>query len=64
MYSITLFSLHILQVIVKMKPDQELHLAVQENDERKVEKLLDSGVDINCLFYAWTPLQHAINLGE
>ena len=47
-----------------MKPDQELHLAVQENDQKKVEKLLDSGVDINCLFYAWTPLQHTINLGE
>ena len=47
-----------------MKPEQELHLAVQENDRKKVEELLDNGVDINCLFYAWTPLQHAVNLGK
>lgn len=46
-----------------MNPEQELHLAIQENDRKKVEELLDSGVDINCLFYAYTPLQHAIHLG-
>ena len=49
---------------VKMKPEQELHLAIQDNDRKKVEELIDNGVDIDCLFYAWTPLQHAITLGK
>ena len=49
---------------IKMKLEQQLHLAIQDNDRQKVEELIDGGVDINCLFYAWTPLQHAITLGK
>ncbi|KAL3880955.1 hypothetical protein ACJMK2_033157 [Sinanodonta woodiana] len=46
-----------------MNSQQQLHLAVRENDTAKIEELLKSGVDINCLFYGWTPLQVAINQG-
>ncbi|GFS22592.1 ankyrin repeat-containing protein [Elysia marginata] len=44
-------------------PDQKLHKAVRENDIKLVETFLNSGVDINCLFYGWTPLQLAIENG-
>ncbi|RUS89533.1 hypothetical protein EGW08_002721, partial [Elysia chlorotica] len=44
-------------------PDQKLHKAVRENDMTTVVSLLNSGVNINCLFYGWTPLQLAIENG-
>ena len=44
-------------------PEQQLHKAVRGNDMKMVETLLTSGVDINCLFYGWTPLQLAIENG-
>lgn len=47
-----------------MSPEQQLHLAVKENNQSKIEKLLNDGVDINCLFYGWSPLQYAISLGK
>ena len=34
--------------------------AVRENDTATVKKLLSAGVDVDCLFYNWTPLM----LGE
>ncbi|XP_045204566.2 ankyrin homolog [Mercenaria mercenaria] len=46
-----------------MNPEQQLHLAVKEKDVKKIEQLLNNGVDINCLFYGWTPLQYAVSLG-
>ena len=39
-----------------MAPEQ----AVRENDMTTVKKLLSAGVDVDCLFYNWTPLM----LGE
>lgn len=48
----------------EMDPEQQLHQAVKEKNSSKVEKLLNEGVDINCLFYGWTPLQYSISLGE
>lgn len=47
-----------------MNAEQQLHLAVKAKDTKQIEELLNSGVDINCLFYGWTPLQYAISLGE
>ncbi|WAQ97907.1 Y045-like protein [Mya arenaria] len=47
-----------------MNKEQQLHLAVKDNDVSTVESLLIAGVDINCLFYGWTPLQYAISLGN
>lgn len=43
--------------------EQHLHLSVRENDKEKLGELLGAGVDINCLFYGWTPLQVAIQEG-
>ena len=45
-------------------PDQQLHQAVRSNDMKTVESLLAKGVEINCLFYGWTPLQLAIENGK
>ncbi|XP_050415302.1 serine/threonine-protein phosphatase 6 regulatory ankyrin repeat subunit B isoform X1 [Patella vulgata] len=42
---------------------EELHMAIRENNSKKVEYSLSQGVDINVLFYGWTPLQLAIKLG-
>jgi ankyrin repeat protein len=47
-----------------MNPEQQLHLAVKEKDIKKIEELLKTGVDINCLFYGWTPLQYAVSQGN
>ncbi|VDI05918.1 Hypothetical predicted protein [Mytilus galloprovincialis] len=44
--------------------EQHLHLSVRENDKEKLGELLGAGVDINCLFYGWTPLQVAIQEGN
>lgn len=44
--------------------EQQLHLAVRNGDREKIEKLLDKGVDVNCLFYGWTPLQLALQKGR
>lgn len=43
--------------------EQQLHLAVRNRDKEKIERLITSGVDINCMFYGWTPLQLAIQKG-
>lgn len=45
-------------------PEQHLHLSIRENDQEKLQELLDAGVDINCVFYGWTPLQVAIQQSE
>jgi ankyrin repeat protein len=44
--------------------EQHVHLSIRENDKEKLEELLDAGVDINCLFYGWTPFQVAIQQGN
>jgi len=41
--------------------EQLFHKAVRENDMATVKKLLSAGVDVDCLFYNWTPLMLAIN---
>ncbi|KAL4230211.1 hypothetical protein ACF0H5_010596 [Mactra antiquata] len=46
-----------------MNQEQQFHHAVKEKDTKTLDELLNNGVDINCLFYGWTPLQNAINLG-
>ncbi|XP_022327271.2 uncharacterized protein LOC111126729 [Crassostrea virginica] len=43
--------------------EQKLHLAVRNQDKESIERLLDSGVDVNCMFYGWTPLQLALQRG-
>ena len=43
--------------------EQKLHLAVRNQDKESIERLLDSGVDVNCMFYGWTPLQFALQRG-
>ena len=40
---------------------QQLHLAIREKKEEEITRLLDRGVDINAMFYGWTPLQLALN---
>ncbi|KAK3099613.1 hypothetical protein FSP39_007044 [Pinctada imbricata] len=40
---------------------QQLHLAVREGNQGEITKLLDSGVDINSMYYGWTPLQLCLN---
>jgi len=47
-----------------MNKEQKLHKAVKDNDVATLETLLKEGVDVNCLFYGWTPLQYAISLGN
>ena len=44
--------------------EQDLHIAVRKGDTSSVEKLLSSGTNINCLFYGWTPLQLAVDIGK
>lgn len=48
---------------IEMNAEQQFHVAVKEKDLKKLEDLLSAGVDINCLFYGFTPLQNAIKLG-
>jgi len=54
----------ILQMSKNLSSEQQLHLAVKENETSRIETLLNGGVDINCLFYGWSPLQYAISLGK
>lgn len=44
--------------------EQDLHIAVRKGDASSVEKLLSIGTNINCLFYGWTPLQLAVDVGK
>ncbi|XP_033743381.1 ankyrin repeat domain-containing protein 6-like isoform X2 [Pecten maximus] len=44
--------------------NQQLHLSVREGDSASVERLIGAGANINHMFYGWTPLQLAINLGQ
>jgi len=46
---------------VTIPREQLFHKAVRENDTATVKKLLSAGVDVDCLFYNWTPLMLAIN---
>ncbi|KAJ8313678.1 hypothetical protein KUTeg_008239 [Tegillarca granosa] len=47
-----------------MDKEEKLHTAVRECDSSTVKSLINSGVNINCQFYGWTPLQLAINSGH
>ncbi|XP_076447039.1 uncharacterized protein LOC143284248 [Babylonia areolata] len=44
--------------------EQDLHMSVRKGDTSAVERLISNGTDINCLFYGWTPLQLAIDVGK
>jgi ankyrin repeat protein/tRNA A-37 threonylcarbamoyl transferase component Bud32 len=52
---------------INLKTDADmtpLHIAVMEGDAERVEKLLNSGADVNaCADYGWTPLHFAIDRG-
>lgn len=39
-------------------------MSVRCGDQTRVERLLGSGININCLYYGWTPLQLAIDIGN
>ena len=48
-----------------MDKEDELHMAIRENNEDKVKSLIcKEGVDINCTYYGMTPLLVAISKGE
>ncbi|XP_052673290.1 ankyrin repeat, PH and SEC7 domain containing protein secG-like isoform X1 [Crassostrea angulata] len=42
---------------------QQLHSAVRNKDKESIERLLDSGADVNCMVYGWTPLQLSLQRG-
>ncbi|KAL8605565.1 hypothetical protein ACOMHN_031502 [Nucella lapillus] len=47
-----------------MTGQQQLHVAVRAGERSTVETLLADGANINGLFYGWTPLQLAIEIGQ
>ncbi|XP_064637361.1 putative ankyrin repeat protein RF_0381 [Lineus longissimus] len=48
----------------EQEKEQLLHKAVRSNDQEMVDKLLNDGVDTDCLFYGWTPLMVAVKSGH
>ena len=48
-----------------MDKEDELHMAIRDNNEDKVKSLIcKENVDINCTYYGMTPLLVAISKGE
>ncbi|KAK7503828.1 hypothetical protein BaRGS_00004951 [Batillaria attramentaria] len=43
---------------------EDLHTAVRTGDASLVESLLNKGSNIDTVYYGWTPLQHAIDIGN
>jgi len=41
-----------------------LHGFVRKNNLKAVENLIQSEVDVNMMYYGWTPLQLAVNQGK
>ena len=48
-----------------MNKEDELHMAIRDNNEDKIKCLIcKENVDINCTYYGMTPLLVAISKGE